>query len=426
VLVNHHTWYAHMFRTQGGDFGFPYPISGRDQEKAKSYARELFFNNKWDKQIYPLSWLVEKFWPVKGWTDEDLAQLKQNNFNFHGSQEVNLAETEPEEDAVQVSDPAEEEITQSTIVQQADPHSTFSPVIDAQLAKHPEPTAPETQTLAAEVLTTPTETSQPTPKRGRPKKLFKGVTIIGYGWVGKSVHKLFPDAYVYDPPKIGHKSRAKEGDVAFICVPTPAIGEGKLDISIVEECVAWSEASLIVIRSTVNPGTADYLAQKYNKRIIIQPEYLGETAQHPLFEEKNVPFLVLGGDPAGRRVLINLYASVYNANIKIRQVTAYEAEVIKLTENRAIAFKVAQCQELYDVCEKAGIDYYTIRDAVYGDDPRFNLWWTLVFPKKRGFNSKCIPKDIYAWCAWAESLGYDPKITRNILEVNNDWINRDI
>ena len=24
VLVNHKTWYAHMFRTQGGDFGFPY------------------------------------------------------------------------------------------------------------------------------------------------------------------------------------------------------------------------------------------------------------------------------------------------------------------------------------------------------------------------------------------------------------------
>src|SRR3990167_6285363 len=55
VLVNKKTWYAHMFRTQGGDFSFPYPISASDQEKAKSFARNLFFNNKWDKQIYPLS-----------------------------------------------------------------------------------------------------------------------------------------------------------------------------------------------------------------------------------------------------------------------------------------------------------------------------------------------------------------------------------
>jgi hypothetical protein len=38
-------------------------------------ARDLFFNNKWDKQIHPLSWLIKKFWPIKGWTDEDLAKL---------------------------------------------------------------------------------------------------------------------------------------------------------------------------------------------------------------------------------------------------------------------------------------------------------------------------------------------------------------
>lgn len=78
VMVNKKTWYGHMFRTQGGDFGFPYPISTRDQEKAKKFAKDLFFNNKWDKQIHPLSWLVERFWPVRGWTEEDLENLKAN------------------------------------------------------------------------------------------------------------------------------------------------------------------------------------------------------------------------------------------------------------------------------------------------------------------------------------------------------------
>jgi hypothetical protein len=90
VLVNHKTWYAHMFRTQGGDFGFPYPISGRDQDKAKKYARDLFFNNKWPLQKYPLSWLIEKFWPVKGWTDKDLAKLKASTF-----QELEIEEKLP-------------------------------------------------------------------------------------------------------------------------------------------------------------------------------------------------------------------------------------------------------------------------------------------------------------------------------------------
>ncbi len=100
------------------------------------------------------------------------------------------------------------------------------------------------------------------------------------------------------------------------------------------------------------------------------------------------------------------------------------AEIIKLTENRAIAFKVAQCQELYDVCEKANVDYYTVRDAVYGDDPRFNLWFTFVYPDNRGMNSKCIPKDVYAWCAWAESLGASASLTRDLLKKNKEWLKK--
>lgn len=76
VLCNQNTWYAHMFRTQGGDFGFPYPLSGSQVAHAKTIAKDLFFNNKWEKQIRPLSWLIEKFWPVKGWSDEDLKRLK--------------------------------------------------------------------------------------------------------------------------------------------------------------------------------------------------------------------------------------------------------------------------------------------------------------------------------------------------------------
>ncbi|RJR26977.1 glycosyltransferase family 2 protein [candidate division WWE3 bacterium] len=102
VMVNHKTWYAHLFRTQGGDFSFPYPISGKDQEKAKQYAKDLFFNNKWEKQIHPLFWLVEKFWPVKGWTEEDLRKLKNNTFSFSESAALTVkpVESEPTEDTI--------------------------------------------------------------------------------------------------------------------------------------------------------------------------------------------------------------------------------------------------------------------------------------------------------------------------------------
>jgi len=78
VMINHNTWYAHMFRTQGEDFGFPYPLSERDVSNAKRKARDLVFNNQWPKKIRPVSWILERFWPVTGWTDEDLKNLKES------------------------------------------------------------------------------------------------------------------------------------------------------------------------------------------------------------------------------------------------------------------------------------------------------------------------------------------------------------
>jgi UDPglucose 6-dehydrogenase len=248
------------------------------------------------------------------------------------------------------------------------------------------------------------------------------IKIYGYGWVGKAMHGLFPDALICDP-ELGRINEV--ADMAFVCVPTPSKKDGTLDCSIVEEVVREAKEDLIVIRSTVMPGTCDKL-EKLGKNIVFQPEYLGETVNHPMTNQLTREFIILGGIPRNRRKVIELYQTVFNADIKIRQVTNYEAEVIKLSENRAIAFKIAQCQELYDTCQKADIDYHTIREAVYGDDPRFDLWWTFVYPENRGFNSKCLPKDIYGWATWAESLGYNPKITRAILSKNEEWIGPNI
>jgi glycosyltransferase involved in cell wall biosynthesis len=78
VLVNHNTWYAHMFRTQGGDFSFPYEQSGREVLKTKNKVWNFFLDGKWDKQKFKMSWLVEKFNPVPGWTQESIIKLKNN------------------------------------------------------------------------------------------------------------------------------------------------------------------------------------------------------------------------------------------------------------------------------------------------------------------------------------------------------------
>lgn len=66
VMVSHDSWYAHLFRTQE-DFGFPYENPASEQEKARIYSRDLWFNDKWDKAIHPLQWLIDRFAPVPDW-----------------------------------------------------------------------------------------------------------------------------------------------------------------------------------------------------------------------------------------------------------------------------------------------------------------------------------------------------------------------
>jgi hypothetical protein len=85
-VVNKTTWFGHMFRTSGGDFGFPYPLSGRAVDHARKVSKDTWFNNKFEKQIHPLSWMLEKFWPIPGWTDEDLLRVQKVGANFPGIQ----------------------------------------------------------------------------------------------------------------------------------------------------------------------------------------------------------------------------------------------------------------------------------------------------------------------------------------------------
>lgn len=75
LMLNKNTWFAHLFRTQGGDFSFPYPQSGRQVDRAREHSKEMWRHNKWPKAKHNLRWLVEKFWPVKGWTQADLDKL---------------------------------------------------------------------------------------------------------------------------------------------------------------------------------------------------------------------------------------------------------------------------------------------------------------------------------------------------------------
>lgn len=75
LVVNKTTWFSHLFRTRKG-FMFPYSLSGNQVERARQYSKWLWIENNWSKAMHPLSWLVERFWPIPGWEENDLVNLK--------------------------------------------------------------------------------------------------------------------------------------------------------------------------------------------------------------------------------------------------------------------------------------------------------------------------------------------------------------
>ena len=68
VLVNRKTWYAHLFRTQGGDFSFPYPNPENKVQENRELSRQLFERDQWSGAVRPFRWLIEHFQPPE-WGD---------------------------------------------------------------------------------------------------------------------------------------------------------------------------------------------------------------------------------------------------------------------------------------------------------------------------------------------------------------------
>jgi UDPglucose 6-dehydrogenase len=247
------------------------------------------------------------------------------------------------------------------------------------------------------------------------------IGIVGYGFVGKAMKRMFPDAVVYDPfvkELATTKSDINACHVAFVCVPTNMAADGSCDTSIVEETLRWLKTPLVIIRSTIAPGTTDKLQKKYKGEIVFQPEYIGETTAHPLLNESHTPFMVLGGREKGRALAIEVYKTVYNASVKIQQMKALEAEIVKYMENTSIGTTVVFANEFYNICQAFGADYNTVREG-YLADPRMSRYFTFVYPEKRGFEGKCLPKDINAIVKASEKVGYEPEFFADLLKNNN-------
>lgn len=250
------------------------------------------------------------------------------------------------------------------------------------------------------------------------------VGVIGGGVVGSATRQLCgDDTVIYDPFKpeyAGNKDKVNQCDVVFIGVPTPTRDDGSCNTSIVEEAVAWCTAPLIIIRSTVSPGTTDRLIRKYDRNIVFQPEYLGETVRHVFGDMAERDFVVLGGASATTSRAADVYKHYYNAYVRYYFCDAITAEVAKYMENAFYAVKVTFVNEFAEIARVHGVDFNQLRE-IWLADPRISRDHTFVYPDARGFSGKCLPKDCNAIVKSTREKGYEPKFMAATLKINDEF-----
>lgn len=257
----------------------------------------------------------------------------------------------------------------------------------------------------------------------------KTVAIVGCGYVGQAMARLFERAHdvtLYDPER-GHNDRdaVSRCDLAVVCVPTPESTDGSADTSIVKSVVSWIESPLILIKSTVPPGTTDALATQHQKAVHFSPEFIGESRQFVPFWKYPNPkdpamhdFIIVGGPLAS--AVLDFFLPIMSSDTHFIACSRVEAELTKYMCNAFLATKVTFCNEFAKISEAFGVDYKKLRE-LWLLDSRIGPDHTLIFYGQRGFDGKCLPKDVNAIIHAATAQGYDPGVLRAVVIANDGF-----
>ena len=249
------------------------------------------------------------------------------------------------------------------------------------------------------------------------------IGIIGAGVVGGSLAEWLDeqghDVRVYDPPK-GHDNPSALDDacVVFIAVPTPYTnGIGFDDRQLLSAVASVPGSKVIVIKSTVLPGTTDLLQSRYPQhRFLFSPEFLREATAREDFlapDRQIVGRAARASESDAQCVMALLPMAPFE-----RICSAAEAEMAKYVANSFLAIKVSYANEVFDLCERLRIDYTQVRDMVAADQ-RIGASHMEVFDSGyRGYGGKCLPKDSKALIDLARSSGVDLQVLAAADRVN--------
>ncbi len=211
-------------------------------------------------------------------------------------------------------------------------------------------------------------------------------------------------------------------EVVFIAVGTPSRKDGKADLQYVEAVAGEiaeniKDYKVIVDKSTVPVGTGklvtDIIREQYKGDfdVVSNPEFLREGSAVQDFMEPDR--IVIGANSnRARDIMLKIYEPLDYPKITV---SVESAEMIKYASNAFLATKISFINEIANICERVGADVEDVARGM-GFDKRIG---PKFLQAGIGYGGSCFPKDVNALNQIAGTKGYDFKLLKAVIEVNN-------
>ena len=271
----------------------------------------------------------------------------------------------------------------------------------------------------------------------------KRIGIIGRGFVGSAVEFGFSAqtgcnsiVKVYDKdPKLSLNSledTVNKSEFIFVSVPTPSNSDGSINLDIINDVLTSinnvnNTNNLILIRSTIVPGTTQKFQDKFPKlNFVFNPEFLTERSAK--YDFINQSRFILGGEKTHTEKVASLFRWRFGESVPIIQTNFETAELIKYMNNCFFATKVSFLNDMKLMSNKIGANWDTAIEGFVRDGRIGHSHLSVPGPDgKLGFGGSCFPKDIQAIIAFASNLNIELHTLKGAWETNlsvrpeKDW-----
>lgn len=241
------------------------------------------------------------------------------------------------------------------------------------------------------------------------------------------IQRSLTDGYLKVSDSIIESTRAS--DIVFIAVGTPAAEDGSPDLAAVREVAAEiaggiEKYTIVVNKSTVPVGSGDLVANIILSKgvpadkfdVVSNPEFLREgTAIRDTLEPDRIVIGAKNRDAA--LMLVDLYSPLARPTFITDLNTA---ELIKYASNSFLALKISFINALSQICEACGAD---VGDAAAGIGADSRIGKSFL-SAGLGWGGSCFPKDVRGMISTSENFGYDFRLLREVIEINDSQVAR--